>query len=280
MENEIVSASLPNTLAHIECQSFAPGDICRLHVHDEVELLKVSSGKLKCVVGDDEHVLLPDQVLFINSRVPHYTSPVEGNTEQIFLQFRIDNFIDDSVSKIGTVLARFSEYTDRQSCVINDCAELCQYLDIIQREFFEKNVGYEEYIKAGIYSTIGYLTRHHVIENHNKLLENTAIIRLMPALEYIDKNYSKEISLEEISGILNLNQFYFCRLFKSAVGSSFCEYLNFVRISKSEKLFKDKGKNIMDISLDVGFSSVSYFNRVFRKIKGCTPSAYKKAQNA
>ena len=39
-------------------------------------------------------------------------------------------------------------------------------------------------------------------------------------------------------------------------------------------------KNIMDISLDVGFSSVSYFNRVFRKVKGCTPSAYKKAQNA
>ncbi len=279
MKNEIVSASLPNTLAHIEWQKFSPGDICRMHVHDEIELLKVSTGKLKCVVGEEEYILAQGQVLFVNSRVPHYTTPVEGNTEQLFLQFRIDNFIDDSVSKIGTVLARFSEYTDRQSCVINDCPELCGYIDLIQKEFFIREDGYEEYIKAGIYNIIGYLSRHHVIENHNKLLENSGIIRIMPVLEYIDKNYYKDISLDEISGVLNINPYYFCRLFKNATGSSFCEYLNFVRISKSEKLFKTNDKSIMEISLDVGFSSVTYFNRIFRKYKGCTPTVYRKAQN-
>ena len=112
------------------------------------------------------------------------------------------------------------------------------------------------------------------------MLAKPSIVRIMPALEYIDENYYKEISLDEISGGLSLNPYYFCRLFKSATGSSFCEYLNFVRISKSEKLFKTNDKSIMEISLDVGFSSVTYFNRIFRKYKGCTPTVYRKAQNA
>lgn len=279
MENEIVSANLPNTLAHISSQKFRSGDICRMHVHDEIELLKVSKGRLKCVVGEEEYFITKGQVLFVNSRVPHYTMAVEGDTEQLLVQFRIDNFINDPVSKIGTVLARFSEYTDRQGYVINDCPELCRYIDLIKKEFFDREDGYEEYIKAGIYNIIGYLSRHHVIENHNKLLENSGIIRIMPVLEYIDKNYFREISLDEISGVLNINPYYFCRLFKSATGSSFCEYLNFVRISKSEKLFKTNEKSIMEISLDVGFSSVTYFNRIFRKYKGCTPTVYRKAQN-
>lgn len=278
--NEIVRVSLPNVHAHISYQRSQKTYACNAHLHDEIELLRVVSGKLRCVVGDEEYIALPNEVIFVNSRVPHIVTAYEGASEQILVQFRIENFIDSPISKIGTVLARFSEYIDRQCFVIKNCRELCNYIDIINKEFFEKNEGYEKYIKAAIYNIMGYMSRNSLIENHNKILQRPGIERIMPALEYIDENYARDISLEEISGVMNINPYYFCRLFKSATGSSFCEYLNFVRISKSEKMFKDKEKSIMDISLDVGFSSISYFNRVFRKVKGCTPSAYKKAQNA
>ncbi len=279
MRNEIVSASLPNTLVHISYQKTTKNYICKVHLHDEIELLRVVKGILKCSVGEEEYYAKEGEVIFVNSRVPHHVTVVGEKTEQVLVQYRIDNYIDNSMSKIGSVLARFSEYTDRQCCVITDCKELCTFIDLIYSEFIGKGEGYEEYIKSGIYSTIGYLIRHGVIENNKKTLARPNIVRIMPALEYIDENYAHEISLEEISAVLNINPSYFCRLFKAATGSSFCEYLNFVRISKSEKLFKISEKSIMEISFDVGFSSVTYFNRIFRKIKGCTPSVYRKAQN-
>ena len=280
MKNEIVSASLPNTLVHISYQKSVKNYLCRVHLHDEIELLRVVCGRLKCVVGDEEYIADAGDVIFVNSRVPHIVT-VDGEcSEQVLVQFRIDHYIGSVKGDIGSSLARFSEYTDRQCCVIGNCVELCEYIDLIYREFTSKNDGYEEYIKSGIYSTIGYLSRCGVIENNNKLLSSPSIVRIMPALEYIDENYAREISLEEISGVLNINPYYFCRLFRTATGSSFCEYLNFVRISKSEKLFKISEKSIMEIALDVGFSSVAYFNRIFRKIKGCTPSVYRRAQNA
>lgn len=280
MKNEIVAASLPNTRVHISYQKTKVNYLCRVHLHDEIELLRVVTGKLKCVVGDDEYFAAAGEVIFVNSRVPHLVTVAEGKTEQILVQYRIDDYIDNSHSKIGTVLARFSEYTDRQCFVLQNCKELCDSIDLMYREFVNKDTGYEEYVKSQIYSTIAYLSRYKIIENNNKMLTKPSIVRIMPALEYIDENYAKEISLEEISGVLNVNSSYFCRLFKAATGSSFCEYLNFVRISKSEKLFKDSEKSIMEISLDVGFASVTYFNRMFRKIKGCTPSVYRKAVSA
>ncbi len=280
MRNEIVSVSLPNTLVHISYQKLDASYLCLVHLHDEIELLRVKTGKVSCVVGDDEYVAHAGEVIFVNSRVPHIVTNAIENTELILVQYKIDNFIDNSKGKIGTDLARFSEYTDRKCCILRDCLELCNHIDLMYRELTEKNEGYEEYIKSGIYASIAYLTRRGVIENNNRLLEEPSIARIMPALEYIDENYQRDISLDEISGVLNINPYYFCRLFKNATGSSFCEYLNFVRISKSEKLFKIKGKSITEISLDVGFSSVTYFNRIFRKFKGCTPTVYRKAQNA
>ncbi len=280
MKNEIVAASLPNTPVHISYQKSKKNYLCKVHLHDEIELLRVVSGRLKCVVGEEEYFATEGEVIFVNSRVPHLVTVAEGATEQILVQYRIDNYIDNSISKIGTVLARFSEYTDRQCFVVQNCPELCESIDVMYKEFAGKKIGYEEYVKSCIYSTIAYLSRYKVIENNNRILASPGIVRIMPALEYIDENYAREISLEEISGVLNINPSYFCRLFKTATGSSFCEYLNFVRISKSEKLFKMSEKSIMEIALDVGFSSVTYFNRIFRKVKGCTPSVYRKAINA
>ena len=82
-----------------------------------------------------------------------------------------------------------------------------------------------------------------------------------------DSQYGVKYQLDDLSKLLNLNQSYFCRLFKQATNSTFIEYLNFVRVCKAEKLLFTTNKTVSEISMDVGFSSVSYFNRVFKKIK-------------
>ena len=104
------------------------------------------------------------------------------------------------------------------------------------------------------------------------------IQKILPALEYVNVNYSDDISLEEASSLLGFEVSYFCRLFKQATGATFTEYLNFVRICKAEKLLATTTDTVLDVSASVGFSSVSYFNRIFKKYKNSSPSVYRSAK--
>ena len=126
-----------------------------------------------------------------------------------------------------------------------------------------------------MYNIVAFLYRSGILPTPEKLSENTLIKRILPVLEYIDENYEENLTLTQLSRILNLNEQYFCRLFKKATGGTTTDYLNFVRVSKAEAMLKD-GANVSSAAYKVGFSSMSYFNRVFKKYKLCSPQAYKR----
>lgn len=101
-------------------------------------------------------------------------------------------------------------------------------------------------------------------------------LNIEKAVSYIKENYSKELSLEIISKELNINKSYFSDLFKKTKGESFIEYLNKLRIEESKKLLRENKLSLLDISMAVGFSTQNYFNTVFKKIVGITPTKYRK----
>jgi YesN/AraC family two-component response regulator len=102
--------------------------------------------------------------------------------------------------------------------------------------------------------------------------------KILPALSYINENYQEDLTLEEVSELLSFDPSYFCRIFKQATGATFTEYLNFVRVCKAEKLLAKTQRSILEISEAVGFSSVSYFNRIFKRHRGCSPRGYRSAR--
>ena len=101
------------------------------------------------------------------------------------------------------------------------------------------------------------------------------INKIRPVLEYINENCGESLSTAQLSSMFNFNEQYFCRLFKNIVGTSPIDYINFVRVSKAEKLLKTE-RSLLKIANDMGFSSLSYFNRVFKKYKHYSPGEYKK----
>ena len=92
---------------------------------------------------------------------------------------------------------------------------------------------------------------------------------------YIEKNYHKPLTLQELADYLGINKSYFCTIFKKVTKQSFCTYTNNVRIEKSKHLLKNTDDSILDIALTTGFSSSSYFNNTFKKIVGQTPLEYR-----
>ena len=95
------------------------------------------------------------------------------------------------------------------------------------------------------------------------------------AKDYINRHKSDFISLSEVARALNVSTFYFCKLFKKATGLNFTEYLSRVRIEKAKARLLNPNLRVSEIAYEVGFQSLTHFNRVFLRIVGRSPTAYR-----
>jgi len=92
---------------------------------------------------------------------------------------------------------------------------------------------------------------------------------------YIADRYAEELSLNEVSHAVNMSAFYFCKTFKKATGMTFTDYLARVRVEKVKNLLLNPHKRVSEAAYEAGFQSLSQFNRVFRRIAGEAPTAYR-----
>lgn len=95
------------------------------------------------------------------------------------------------------------------------------------------------------------------------------------AIEYIEKNYTSEVSIDELCKELNINKCYFCNIFKKETGMTFVNYLNNYKIEKSKNLLKNPNLSLLDIAMAVGFNNQSYYSTVFKKITSQTPLEFR-----
>ena len=95
------------------------------------------------------------------------------------------------------------------------------------------------------------------------------------ARNYIEENYDRPIPLKEAAGVVNTSVRYFCKVFKDYTGITFVDYLTRLRIEKSKSLLLNPHKRISEIAYEVGFESLTQFNRSFKKYAGMTPTKHR-----
>lgn len=96
------------------------------------------------------------------------------------------------------------------------------------------------------------------------------------AKRYIDENYGKEITLDDVSRMVNISSYYFSKVFKDQMGENFIDYLTRLRITKAKKLLTETDKSMKEIAKEVGYSDPNYFSRIFKKNTGKTPTDFAK----
>jgi AraC-like DNA-binding protein/ligand-binding sensor protein len=99
------------------------------------------------------------------------------------------------------------------------------------------------------------------------------------ARAYILANQADPIDLAKVARAMHVSTFYFCKLFKKATGLTFTEYLSRVRVEKAKHLLLNPHLRISEIAYDVGFQSLTHFNRVFRQVVGQSPSEYRESKS-
>lgn len=105
--------------------------------------------------------------------------------------------------------------------------------------------------------------------------DNASTLSIVPALEYIKQNYMTSFSMDYLAELCGLSPTHFRRIFNLAMGRSPLEYLNTVRINKACYLLRSTEDSILNISEDVGFHSISSFNRYFSRMIGMSPREYR-----
>lgn len=93
----------------------------------------------------------------------------------------------------------------------------------------------------------------------------------------IDERFSEDLSLEMIAEHVRLSAYHLARIFKTATGSTVLDYLTLVRMDRAKELMRDPSLNLKEIAGRVGYRDQNYFSRVFRRLNGTTPSAFRRA---
>ena len=281
MINELIKSDLKTFPVRIsETKNFLPaGPASTQHFHDEIELLYITKGSFSCTSNGKDYLSEEGDIYFINSRVPHSTDRLTDGTYSMLLQFSPDVF-SDFASGAARYLSRFINISKDPVVVFKKgdplTDELTGYLKSILNEYSSRENSFELYIKSHLCAITAFLSRNEILTDSSVFFGGKNISKMMPALTFIDEHFSQPITLDEVSTTINRDPSYFCRLFKKTTNSTFTEYLNFVRICKSEKMLTGTDMSVSDISYRLGFSSVSYFNKIFRKYKNCTPTEYRK----
>lgn len=127
-------------------------------------------------------------------------------------------------------------------------------------------------IKEWYLSKISESTRD-IVDHLDKSDKDITIAR-----EYIEKNYTSNISLDDVSRIVNISPYYFSKVFKEETGENFIDYLTNLRINRAKELLLEGTLSMKEICNEIGYSDPNYFSRTFKKNVGVSPTEYKEGK--
>lgn len=150
-------------------------------------------------------------------------------------------------------------------------------LKSLEEAYFQTKVLDEEQYQAFV-NLLSTFAEHLAIISNSLILqnENQESDTIAKARAYIEEHHDEPLSLEDAAKAVNTSVRYFCKVFKQATGFTFTDYLSRIRIEKAKNLLLNPNKRISEIAFEVGFESLSQFNRSFKRITGETPTEFRK----
>ncbi len=130
-------------------------------------------------------------------------------------------------------------------------------------------------IKASLLNIFADFSNRQLFSQTEKS-DDHRVETIKTTITYIRDHYQEKIYIRDLASLIGLNEQYFCRFFKKAIGMSPIEYLNEYRIRQAVRLLKDSSLPVTEICLDCGYNNMGNFLREFRKYTGTTPLQYRK----
>ena len=209
----------------------------------------------------------------------------EDNEKRMIALVRNGNFQGASQMAAGVTDYLFQVYSDHPDAIKNRLLELVfeawhQLPDEKRygKPFLESPGYYQEVTRLSNSADLQqwFLDKIKMICAEGRTDESGKNNRIINAAKaYIESNFHRDISLEEVSRTINISPYYFSRMFKEETGVTFIEYVTEERIKRARQLLEDRRLSIKEVCLESGYSDPNYFSRIFKKAEGVTPTEYR-----
>lgn len=267
---------------HIQ-EDFLPHFYEHLHRHNETQITYVIRGAGTLVAGNTMRPFNPGDLFIIGANQPHLfkNNPTYFEKDS-GLNIHSLNIYFDSKGNLNSLLqlpemSMIKKFIESSSQGLQASSENTSTLrDYISR-IKQLNQGYRLATFIEILQTMSKLRDWKYLSSQQieQPISDYEGLRMNDIYQYTMKNYSDNITLDEIATIIHLTPQSFCRYFRKHTLKTYMNFLNEVRVNEACKRFMDNDFNsISAIAYQTGFNNVSTFNRVFKSIIGISPSVY------
>lgn len=247
------------------------------HLHDDYEIFYLLEGERIYLINDKRYVVQENSLVFIDKNVVHKTLVTDKpEYKRIVINFR-DTFLPDDDQFLLKQLFGKGPYII--PIPINKKRVIHQLVSMLHQEYMIERNDAIIYIRSLLTQLLLESTRllekqhsNPVIGNKNK---NESKRDIAKVIEFINTNYSKDISLCLLSQQFHLNEQYISRLFRKVTGSTIIDYLNAVRVNEAKRLLLESDMKVIEISKKVGYSNNVHLWRVFKKLTGFSPNEFR-----
>ncbi len=249
-----------------------------LHYHAEYELnyIRNAHGALR-IVGDHCSTISDHELVLVGPNLYHGWE--QGNCRsndihEVTIQFHDDLFPDTLLKRNVMLNIRNMLDLSRHGITFSQVAteRIGSHIESLS-------------VRDGFHSFLEFISILDALSNplnHKQLSEKTGSSgfigsrKLRDVYNYIHQHLNEKIKLEDIAGSMNMTSITFCRFIKSQTGKPFVTFLNELRVGNAARMLIETVDNILDIAIACGFNNQANFNRVFKRIKGCTPKDFRK----
>lgn len=253
-----------------------------IHIHDVLELNFVANAAgARRVVGDSSEVIDNlDLVLITSPDLEHVWEQYECKSEDIHevtVQFRLNFDLDTSPF-------RFSSYKSIYDMLIRAQRGLAfppEAIMLVYHRLARLSSIEEGFIAVQEFFSILYElskfddARELASSSFAKVEVVSESKRILKVKNYIDEHYKDDLSLEQLADLVGMTPTAFSRYFKQRTAKNISEYIVDIRLGHAARLLVDTSDSVSEICWATGFNTLSNFNRLFRKRKGCSPTEFR-----
>ncbi len=251
------------------------------HFHNEYEIYYLVNGERYYFIEKQIYYVKKGSLVFIDRNQIHKTVGANTNYHDRVLML----ISEEELKPILSLCDSFDAATFfTKNFGIIELSEAGQkhvecILFAIIREMKQKQSNYEFLIKAKLAELMIYAQRCKNGENSTVKAEpvkTEKYKKISEIAQYINENYQTDISLSDISRDFYISKCYLSRIFKEITGFTVNEYINIIRVKKAQQLLEHSEYNITEIADLIGYDSITYFEKIFKKYLELSPLKYRK----
>lgn len=252
----------------------SPQYVMQPHWHKEFEIIRVLEGTFTVHLNSQQYNLKSGDVLLVEGGCLHTGEPQSSVYEcLVFDPAMLKRQQNDATEKY--LLPIIKTQIQLKNAIDRNDTEITIAIDLLFTSIRQQETYFELTVYGALFRVLALLYTKQYITSAKKLPHSTRAQTMTTLIDWIERNFAEQITLEQLSAIAELSPKYLCRVFKEYTSKTLIQYINELRIENACFEMAYKGKSITQAAYDSGFNELSYFCKIFKQHKGITPKEYR-----